>query len=80
MLAAAGAGGSESLNSEAWRMAGVGAGPDSAGMDSERAEIFRRALENNLNVLGSLFSAVNSGLSSGFSPGSSYDLTSPGGW
>ncbi len=79
MLAATMAGGSESLNSEAWRMAALGAGADSAGMDSERAETFRRALENNLNVLGALFSAVNSSLSSDFSPGSSYDLTSPGG-
>ena len=74
MLAGAGPGGSE-----AWRMAAAGSGPDSAGIDSERAEIFQRALGNNLDVLGSLFSAVNSGLSSGFGSESSR-MSSPGSW
>ena len=63
---------SGALSSVSWQLAGLGAGPDSAGMDSERAEMFRRALGNNLDVLGSLFSAVNSGLSSDFSPGASW--------
>lgn len=78
MLAAVHAGGSEALSSEAWRMAASGGvpGADSAGMDSERAEMFRRALGSNLDTLGSLFSAVSSGLSSGGfgSPGSSGGL------
>ncbi len=78
MLAAVGAGGSEALSSGSWQLAGLGIGPDSAGMDSERAEVFRRALGSNLDVLSSLFSAVSSGLSSGFSPGASESLSSAG--
>ncbi len=78
MLAAVTAGGSEALSSGSWQLAGLGVGPDSAGMDSERAQVFRRALGSDLDVLGTLFSAVNSGLSSGFSPGASESLSSAG--
>ena len=80
MLVSATAGGSEALSSGSWQLAGLGVGPDSAGMDSQRAEVFRRALGSNLDVLSSLFSAVSSGLSSGFSPGASESLSSAGAW
>ena len=73
-----GAFGSESLSSftagpssEAWRLAGKGGpGVGSDTMDSERATVFLQAVEENLDVLGSLFSAFGSlGGSDGFSAG-----------
>ena len=80
-LLASGAFGSESLssftagpNSEAWRLAGkhrsgVGVGSDT--MDSERAMVFRDAVEKELGrALGPLFSGFSSpGGSDGFSAG-----------
>ncbi len=77
-LLASGAFGSESLSSfiagpssEAWRMAGKGGlGVGSDTMDSERAAVFLHAVEKNLDVLSSLFSAFDSpGGSDGFSSG-----------
>ncbi len=63
--------------SEAWRLAGA-VGPGGSDLAaSERAADFRRAIEHNLGVLGSLFSAVNAGLGGG-SGGS--DVSSPGRW
>ena len=74
-----GAFGSEGLSSfaagpssEAWRMAAsVGPGGNSSDTtDHERATMFLHALEKNLDVLGSLFSAFGSpGASDGFSAG-----------
>ena len=58
------------FGSEAWRMAGSGAGGGSDVADRERTEIFHRALADDLDVLGSLFSAFGSpGASDGFSAG-----------
>ncbi len=58
-------------NSEAWRMAGGGGAPGgSDAMDSERALMFRHAMEKNLDGLNSLFSGFGSpGASDGFSAG-----------
>ena len=59
------------FGSEAWRLAGVfqpGGGSDQ--FDAERAALFEQALKDNLDVLGSLFSAFGSpGASDGFSAG-----------
>ena len=59
------------FGSEAWRLAGVvkpGGGSDA--FDAERAALFEQALKDNLDVLGSLFSAFGSpGASDGFSAG-----------
>ena len=61
---------SGALGSEAWRLAQGGLGGGSDLLDSERAALFRKAMENNLEVLGSLFSAFGSpGASDGFSAG-----------
>ena len=80
LLAAGGSGGSEGLSSgllargpssEAWRMAGSGGPSGSDTLSSEQTAILLRAMENNLDVLGSLFSH-------GF--GNSEALSSPGGY
>ena len=59
------------FGSEAWRLAGVvhpGGGSDV--FDAERTALFEQALKDNLDVLGSLFSAFGSpGASDGFSAG-----------
>ena len=80
LLAAGGAGGSEGLSSavlargpssEAWRLAGSGGGPSGSDtLSSEHTAALSRAMEHNLDVLGSLFSH-------GF--GSAEFLSSPGG-
>ncbi len=62
-LLSSGGFGSESLSS-----GGLGGGSDLH--DNERRELFLKAMENNLDVLGSLFSAFGSpGASDGFSAG-----------
>ena len=62
-------------SSEAWRLAGrIGPGGGSDTMDSERAAVFLHAVEKNLDVLGSLFSAFGSG------QGGASDGFSAGGW
>ena len=62
---------SSGFGSEAWRLAGVvqpSGGSDA--FDAERAALFQRAMADNLDVLGSLFSAFGSpGASDGFSAG-----------
>ena len=60
------------FGSEAWRMAGVVHPPrgGSDAFDAGRAALFQQALVDNLDVLGSLFSAFGSpGASDGFSAG-----------
>ncbi len=77
-------GGSEALssgllsaggNSEAWRMAGSGSGaPGGSSSDllsSERAAMFLHAVENNLEMLSSLFSHPFSSPDAGSGPGGS---------
>lgn len=61
---------SGSFGSEAWQLAHGGPGGGSDLLDSERAALFLKAMEHNLDVLGSLFSAFGSpGGSDGFSAG-----------
>lgn len=63
------------MNSEAWRMVGSSPGFSSGDLSSERAEVFLHAVENNLGVLGSLFSHTSSSSSSGSNFGG--DSSSP---
>ncbi len=61
---------SGAFGSEAFSSLPTGLGGGSDLFDSERMTLFLRAMENNLDVLGSLFSAFGSpGASDGFSAG-----------
>lgn len=61
---------SGAFGSEAWRTAGVVTGETGKGPTGAQSAVFFRALEGNLDVLGSLFSGFGSpGASDGFSSG-----------